>query len=69
MGGNAIEDRNYSLSGTPGQVTIPAGSSSATVTLSVESIGDGGKTATMVLTSGSGYTVSSPSSASVFMKR
>jgi predicted Zn-dependent protease len=69
MGGNAIEDRNYSLSGTPGQVTIPAGSSSATVTLSVESIGDGGKTATMILASGSGYMVSSPSSASVFMKR
>jgi predicted Zn-dependent protease len=69
MGGNAIEDRNYSLSGTPGQVTIPAGASSATVTLSVVSIGDGGKTATMVLTSGSGYTVSSPSSASVFMRR
>jgi predicted Zn-dependent protease len=69
MGGNAIEDRNYSLSGTAGQVTIPAGSSSATVTLSVESIGGGGKTATMILASGSGYMVSSPSSASVFMKR
>lgn len=69
MGGNATLDKNYSLSGTPGQVTIPGGASSATVTLSVLSIGDGGKTATMILASGSGYTVSSPSSASVFMKR
>jgi hypothetical protein len=69
MGGNAILGGNYSLSGNPGQVTIPNGASSATVTLSVRSVGYTGKTATMILTSGSGYTVSSPSSASVFMKR
>jgi predicted Zn-dependent protease len=69
MGGNAILGANYSLSGNPGQVTIPNGASSATVTLSVRSVGYTGKTATMILTSGSGYTVSSPSSASVFMKR
>jgi hypothetical protein len=69
MGGNAILDRNYSLSGTPNQVTIPSGASSATVTLSVITVGYTGKTATMSLMAGAGYTVSSPSSASVFMKR
>jgi predicted Zn-dependent protease len=69
MGGNATLNKNYSLSGTPNQVTIPGGASSATVTLRVLSVGNTGKTATMILTSGSGYTVSSPSSASVFMKR
>jgi hypothetical protein len=69
MSGSAILGKNYSLSGNPGQVTIPNGASSATVTLSLISVGYAGKTATMILTSGSGYAVSSPSSASVFMKR
>jgi hypothetical protein len=69
MGGNAILNRHYSLSGTPGQVTIPAGANSATVTLTVLSVGSTGRTATMNLQSGSGYTLSSPASASVFMKK
>src|SRR6185312_13409622 len=68
LGGNATLGRNYQLSGTPNQVTIPAGATSATITLSVISVGYTGKTATLILTSGSGYTVSAPSSASVFMK-
>ena len=69
MSGNATLGTNYSLSGTPGKVTIQAGASSANVTLTVLSIGYTGKTATMNLTSGTGYTLSSATSASVFMKR
>ena len=69
MSGNATLGTNYSLSGTPGKVTIQAGASLANVTLSVLSIGYTGKTATMNLTSGTGYTLSSATSASVFMKR
>ena len=69
MSGNATLGTNYSLSGTPGQFTIPAGASSATVTLTVTKIGVTGKTATMTLNSGAGYILSSPTSASVFMKK
>jgi hypothetical protein len=69
MGGNAILGQHYSLSGTPGQVTIQAGASSASVTLTVLSVGYAGRTATMNLTSGTGYTLSTPTSASVFMRR
>jgi hypothetical protein len=69
MSGSAILDRNYSLSGTLGQITIPAGANSAKVTLTVLSVGSLGKTATMNLSSGAGYTLSSPTSASVFMKK
>ena len=69
MGGNAILGQHYSLSGTPGQVTIQAGASSASVTLTVLSVGYTGRTATMNLTSGTGYTLSTPTSASVFMRR
>ncbi|HVU34383.1 MAG TPA: DUF1800 family protein [Opitutaceae bacterium] len=67
----------YSISGSalngfdfpalPGYVTIPAGSSSATIPLApnptVEN--DGTKTATLTLTSGAGYTVGSQGSATV----
>jgi hypothetical protein len=69
MGGGAILNKHYSLSGTPGQVTIPNGASSANVTLTVLTIGTTGKTATMTLKSGAGYSPSAPTSASVFMKR
>jgi hypothetical protein len=69
MSGTAIFGSNYSLSGTPGQVTIQAGSSSATVTLTESSIGKRGKTATMTLNPGSGYNVSFPSNATVFLNR
>ena len=69
MSGNATFGTNYSLSGTHGQVTIQAGASSASVTLTVLSIGRTGKTATMNLTSGTGYTLSGTTTASVFMKR
>jgi len=69
MSGNATLGTNYSLSGTPGKVTIQAGASSANVTLTVLSIGYTGKTATMNLTSGTGYTLSGTKTASVFMSR
>ncbi len=69
MSGNATLGTNYSLSGTPGKVTIQAGARSASVTLTVLSVGYTGKTATMNLTSGTGYTLSLPTSASVFMTR
>jgi hypothetical protein len=69
MGGSAILNRNYSLNGTPGQITIPAGANSAKVTLTVLSVGSLGKTATMTLQSGSGYTLLAPTNASVFMKK
>jgi predicted Zn-dependent protease len=69
MSGTAIFGSNYSLSGTPGQVTIQAGSSSATVTLTESSVGQRGKTATMTLNPGSGYNVSFPSNATVFLNR
>jgi hypothetical protein len=69
LSGNAISGRNYSLSGTPGKITIPAGANSAKVTLTVLSVGSLGKTATMTLQSGADYSLSAPTSASVFMKR
>jgi hypothetical protein len=65
MGGSAIQGKLYSLSGTSGRITIPAGSSSATVNLTVLKRPKKAKTATMTLASGSGYTLSVSKSASV----
>ena len=48
MGGKGRLGRQYALSGTPGQVTIPAGASSATVTLTVRKAGRKGKTVTLL---------------------
>ncbi|HEX4638952.1 MAG TPA: matrixin family metalloprotease [Chthoniobacterales bacterium] len=67
MSGSAFQGSNYSLSAS--QFNIPAGSSSASITLNVSSAAKRSKTATMNLTTGSGYTLSSPSSASVSMRR
>ena len=67
MSGNAVQGSNYSLSTS--QFTIPAGSNSASVTLDVLSAARKGKTATMNLQPGSGYTLSSPTTASVFIRR
>jgi len=69
VSGNATLGTNYSLSGTPGKVTIQAGASSANVTLTVLSIGYTGRTATMNLSSGAGYTLSGTTTASVFMRK
>jgi hypothetical protein len=56
MSGNAVLGADYTLSGTPNQVTIPAGQTSATVTLTVITTKTKGKEkAIMTLTAGSGY--------------
>jgi hypothetical protein len=59
MSGQAILGTDYTLSGTPGKVTIPAGQSSATVIMhSIEDSDervDRNEAATMTLSKGSGY--------------
>jgi hypothetical protein len=67
MGGNAVNGSTYSLDAS--EFTIQPGTSSATVTLDVRTIGKKAKTATMTLNSGSGYTLSFPSNGSVFIRR
>ena len=69
MSGSAILGKNYSLSGPSGQVTIPAGASSADVTLTVLITPRRPRTAIMTLTPGAGYTLSGLSSASVSIRR
>ena len=56
MSGGAILGTDYTLSGTPGQVTIPAGQSSARVIL--HALRNVKKAATMTLTPGPGYFLS-----------
>jgi len=56
MSGSATLDTDYTLSGTPGQVTIPAGQSSARVIL--HALRKVKKAATMTLTRGQGYFLS-----------
>ncbi len=58
MSGNAILGSDYTLSGTPGEVLIPAGSSTGTVTLHANYPHAKKVTATMNLTSGPGYVLS-----------
>jgi hypothetical protein len=69
MVGRAIFGRQYTLSGSFGQVTIPAGATSGNVTLHALRARRRGKTATMVLMPGSTYSVSSPTSASVTIRK
>jgi hypothetical protein len=59
MRGTALQGSDYMLTGTAGQVTIPAGQSSATVLLHAvaDHIKETSETATMVLTSGTGYKI------------
>jgi hypothetical protein len=59
MRGTALQGSDYTLSGTAGQVTIPAGQSSATVLLHAvaDHVKETNETATMVLTSGTGYKI------------
>jgi hypothetical protein len=68
MSGTAIQGKHYSLNSS-GSVTIPPGASSANVTLSAVFMGNIPKTATMTLTSGSGYTLSNPKTASVTISK
>jgi hypothetical protein len=67
MRGKAVYGKHYTLSGTAGQVTIPAGSTTATVTLNSipNSIKRRPKRAKMTLHPGFGYQLSSSISASV----
>lgn len=69
MGGSAALGKNYSLSDTTGQITIQAGTSSATVTLTELTAGKRGKTATITLNPSSFYNLSSPTIATVFLRK
>ncbi len=62
----ATQGVDYTLSGTPGQVTIPAGQFSGTVTLhALNNPPDGSESAIMTLNPGAGYNLSSAKSATV----
>src|ERR1041385_2830338 len=67
MSGTATNGTDYKLSGTANQVTIPAGQSSATVTLKSKADGvtEGTETAIMTLQPGSGYKVGRHNQATV----
>jgi hypothetical protein len=56
MGGTATLNVDYTLSGTFGEATIPAGAIKTEVVL--HALGGAGKDATMILTAGPGYFVS-----------
>jgi hypothetical protein len=59
MRGTAINGTDYTLSGTPGQVTIGAGQNSAAATLHsiADHVKERNETAVMALASGSGYKI------------
>jgi hypothetical protein len=67
--GGSAKANLYTLSGTPRQVTIPAGATSANFTLTVTSAPRRAKTATIYLINGSNYTLSSVRRASVTISR
>ena len=59
MGGRARAGSDYTLSGTAGQATLPAGQSSATVTLHsiADHVKERNESVTMSLQSGAGYKI------------
>ena len=59
MRGAALKGTDYTLSGTPSQITIPSGQSSATVVLHTiaDHVKETNETATMALSSGAGYKI------------
>jgi hypothetical protein len=69
IAGGSARSSLYTLSGTRGQVTIPAGATSAQFSLTVTTGMRRSKTATMYLINGSGYTLSGTRSASVTISR
>jgi len=69
MSGSALYGSNYSLSGSYGEVTIPAGANSATVTITELAAARRTKTATMTLNPGSGYILKRPTTATVSLAR
>ena len=70
MSGTAALGSDYTLSGTPGKVTIPAGQSSPSVTLKAapNRALKKQKTATMTLQSGAGYKLSTTKAATITIK-
>ena len=67
MSGTASLGTIFSLDGTPGKVTIQAGQTAGTVTLTALSAVKKVKTTTMLLKAGSGYTLAQPTSATVLI--
>ena len=67
MGGKAKQGSDYTLSGNPGQATIPPGSSSVTVTLNAiaDHVTEKKESAIMTLLKGSSYTLSGAKKATV----
>jgi hypothetical protein len=67
MNGTASQGRDYQLNGTPGRATIAAGKTSTQVQLNAkkDQAAEGTETAIMTLQPGSGYTVGSPSQATI----
>ena len=69
MSGSAKLGSDYTLSGTTGQIEIPAGQSSGSVTLHANANSSGKKqkkkTASMILQSGNGYKVGKPKKATL----
>ena len=66
MSGTAVLGNDYTLSGTPSQVTIKAGKSSAVVNLTAAAgRGSQNQTAILTLQSGSGYQLAKPNKATV----
>jgi hypothetical protein len=59
MRGSSINGTDYTLTGSPGQVTIGAGQNSATLTLHsiADHVREKNETAVMALASGSGYKI------------
>ena len=57
MGGTATQGSDYTLTGTPGHVTVPAGQSSTTIALHsmADQLQERNETASLILTSGTGY--------------
>ena len=57
MRGNASNGSDYTLDGTPGQVTIPAGQSSAAIAIHsvADHVREKNETAVMALSNGAGY--------------
>jgi flagellin-like hook-associated protein FlgL len=70
MSGTATNGTDYTLSGTPGQATIPAGQPSTTVTLTatVDHVTEGNETAIMKIQPGSGYRVSPSNKGQITIK-
>ena len=67
MSGTAIQGNQYTLNGSPGSVTLSAGTNSATVTLTVKTALRLTTSAIMTLSAGTDYSISTPSSATVYI--